>query len=101
MAGKDWLKERNKVAKAASDAIDPIANDIMKEWNISFEQIKIQGREPEFDKEIIKRIYENEDVKNKFLLSMTYTTENYGKIWYEFSTEQWNIIALKDTKIFW
>lgn len=96
-----WLQERNEKAKAASDAIDPIADAIMQEWGLTFAEIQKSGREPEFDREIIKRIYENEDVKDKFLLSMAYTTENYGKIWYEFSAEQRNIIALKDTKIFW
>lgn len=96
-----WLEDRNKAAKAASDAIDPIADAIMQEWGLAFEEIQKKGREPEFDREIIKRIYENEEVKKKFLISMTYTTENYGKIWHEFSPEQWNIIALKDTKIFW
>ncbi len=96
-----WLKDRNEAAKAASDAIDPIAETIMSEWGLSFKEIQKAGREPEFDREIIKRIYENEKVKKIFLISMTYSTENYGKIWYEFSAEQWNIIALKDTKIFW
>ena len=96
-----WIDERNKAAKDASCAINLIAKAIMQEWGEKFDEIQKQGREPEFDKEIIKRIYENEEVRKKILISMTYTTENYGKIWYEFSAEQWNIIALKDTKIFW
>ncbi len=96
-----WLDKRNKAAKRASQAINPIAKTIMKEWKLKFEEIQEQGIEPKFDREIIKRIYENEEVKRIFLMSMTYTAENYGKIWYEFSSEQWNIIALKDTKIFW
>ena len=95
------IEERNKAAKAASDAIDPIADDIMREWGMTFAEIQQGGKEPEFDREIIKRIYENEDVKSQFLDSMVYTQQNYGKIWFEFNVEQRNIIALKDSNIFW
>lgn len=96
-----WLENRNKAAKEASDAIDPIADAIMQEWGLTFAEIQKSGREPEFDREIIKRIHQNEDVKKKFNLSMSYTIENYGKSCSEFSPEQLNIIGLKDTKIFW
>ncbi len=94
-------KERNSVAKLLDEAINPIAEDIFREWGLSFEEIQKKGLEPKFDHELIKRIYESDMARLYFYKYMTYASENYGKIWDEFTKEQQEIIALKESKIFW
>ena len=94
-------KERNSVAKLLDEAINPIAEDIFREWGLSFEEIQKKGLEPKFDRELIKRINENDEARCYFCRYMTFASDNYGKIWSEFSKEQQDIIVLKESKIFW
>ena len=94
-------KERNQVARELSDAIDPIANAIMQEWGLKFAEIQGRGLEPKFDREIIKRINQEPKIKVKFIEFMAHVVDNYGKIWYEFTESQKEIITLKESKIFW
>ena len=94
-------EERNQVARALDEAIDPIAKSIFREWRLGFEEIQEKGLEPKFDRELIKRIYENAEARAEFIKYMVHASENYGKIWLEFSKEQQEIIALKESKIFW
>lgn len=96
-----WIIERNQSARELSETIDPIAKEIMEEWNLSFSQIQGQGLEPKFDREIISRVKQNPKTHVKFVDFMTYVLDNYGKIWYEFSEEQKEIITLKESKISW
>lgn len=95
------LKERNQVAKELDKAIDPIAKTIFRDWQLGFEEIQKKGLEPDFDRELIKRIYENGEARSKFIEYMAHASKNYGKIWFEFSKEQQEIIALKESKIYW
>lgn len=92
--------ERVLLAQQAARAIDKIAKRIMLEWGMSFSDIQENDKEPDFDREILKRIFEEENAKQIFLENLIFTGENYGKIWFEFSEEQRNIIALKEIKIF-
>jgi len=94
-------KERNELARELSGLIDPIAKEIMQEWKLNFIQIQQRGLEPKFDREIIKRIEEEPKTHVKFTDFMIFVQANYGKIWFEFSEDQRNIITLKESKIFW
>lgn len=94
-------EERNQVARALDEAIDPIAKSIFREWKLGFKEIQEKGLEPKFDRELIKKIYEDGEARSRFIEYMVYASKNYGKIWLEFSKEQQEIIALKESKIFW
>ena len=94
-------EERNRVARELDDLINLIIQDIFEKWSLNFQDIKDSGSEPLFDREIISRIYKDDEAKAKFLEYKKYASENYGKIWDEFSEEQQDIIALKESKIFW
>jgi len=94
---KKWVD----AARELSALIDPIAKQIMKEWEHEFIEIQLLGIEPRFDREIIKRIKAEPEIHAKFIQFMVLVVDNYGKIWYEFSEEQKEIITLKESKIFW
>lgn len=92
-------KERIKIAQETAKAIDPIAQQIMKEWGLSFDEIQEAGKEPLFDREILKRVKGNSVANSLFQTSKRCTEDNYGHIWGCFSEEQQDIIALKETKL--
>ncbi len=92
--------ERVLLAQQAARAIDKIVKRIMLEWGMKFSEIQANGKEPEFDREILKRIYENEKARQIFIENLIATGENYGKVWFEFSEEQRKLITLKEIKLF-
>ena len=94
-------EERNQIAKLLDKAIQPIAEEIFREWELSFDEIQEKGLEPKFDHELIERICKNDDASACFYAYMSCASENYGDIWFEFSKEQQKIIVLKESKIFW
>lgn len=95
-------KERNDAARNLSEAIDPVAKEIMQEWNLNFAQIQEQGIEAKFDREIIKRMKTiNPKLYGQFTQFMSYVAHNYGDIWCEIPGDLQEIITLKESKIFW
>lgn len=92
-------KERIKIAQETAKVIDPIAEQIMKEWGLSFAEIQETGKEPLFDREILKRIKNDSAANCLFQTSKRCTADNYGCIWGCFSEDQQDIIALKETKL--
>lgn len=92
-------KERIKVAKDTARFIDSIGQQIMEEWGMTFPEIQKAGRDAEFDREIIRRIYTNISAQAFFETSKDYTKESFGTAWECFSEDQQNIIVLKETKL--
>ena len=92
--------EWKETARELNELIDPIAKKILREWEREFIEVKLMGLEPRFDRVLIEKIKEKEEVYKKFMEFMRLVVENYGKIWYEFSEEEKEIITLKESKIF-